>query len=64
MAEIDNTKLEELEILLNRIIDNGLYNPSGDPVWHELAAAAQAYKSLQILGLKVKGEKKCSFHLK
>lgn len=57
MAEINDKKIKELEDLLNKIIHNGLYDPSGDPDWPQLAAAAAAYKSLQILGLKVKGEK-------
>jgi hypothetical protein len=56
MADIGDEKLKDLEKLLNGIITNGLYNPPGDPDWPQLAASAAAYKSLQLLGLKIEGE--------
>lgn len=56
MAQIEDDKLQELEKLLNTTISNLVYGPSGDPGWHELAGASAAFKTLQILGLKIEGE--------
>jgi hypothetical protein len=57
MATIDDKELKKLEKLLNSTVSNLLYGGCADPGWSELAGAAACVKTLQVLGLKIKGEK-------
>jgi len=47
---------KEIEDSLNRIIDNLINGPAGDPIWEHCASAAEAFILLKKLGLKVKNE--------
>lgn len=61
--QMDQQTIELLENNLNQIITECLYSPKGDPIGHELRAAALAYKALKILNLKVEDEEGISDEL-
>lgn len=50
------TNKKNLQKTLNTIISNSLWAPRGDPVFEQLASAAEAYKMLKQNKLKVDGE--------
>lgn len=56
MAEISEKELEEIEDLLNHAIGNLLFEPSGDPGWHNCAGAARCFEVLKILKLDIGAE--------
>lgn len=56
MAEVADKDLKSIEKILNTTISNLLYGGSSDPGWSECAGAAACFKTLQLLGLKIKNE--------
>lgn len=56
MVEIDDKDLKKIEKMLNSTISDLLYGGSSDPGWSECQGAAACFKTLKLLGLKVKDE--------
>lgn len=56
MAEINDKVLKKVSKNLNATISNLLYGGGGDARWGELAGAAACFKTLKLLGLKIKNE--------
>ncbi len=56
LVPIERKSLKKIEKMLNSTITNLLYGGCADPGWSECEGAAACFKTLKLLGLKVKNE--------